>query len=104
MTATCRQILPARPRRISQMEPLTSRRAKYPQQARRRRRQRSRFWADEKAARSPRRTRREIFDALGADCPLPRDDQRIVIGRYQRGAALGDDFLCDRRAILSVAV
>ena len=39
-----------------------------------------------------------------ADGALPGDDQRIVVRRHQRGAALGDDVLGDGRAVLGVAV
>jgi len=48
--------------------------------------------------------RLHCFDDFGADRPLPSDDQRVVIGRHQRRAALGDDFLRDCSTVLGVAV
>ena len=46
----------------------------------------------------------EVFDDLGADGALARDDERVVIWRRRHRIALGHDFLGDGGAILGVAV
>jgi hypothetical protein len=48
--------------------------------------------------------RREILDNLAAGGALPRDHERIVIGRHQRGMALGCDLARDDLAVVPGAV
>jgi hypothetical protein len=48
--------------------------------------------------------RRQIFDDLAPCRPLSGDDQRIVIGRHQRGVAFLGDLAGDGRSVFPCAV